>query len=95
MLKIGNNFNNDYYFNCKLLYRIVDQYINKITNHHYETTINNTSYKTLVLIDKPVLKTTIINNSWIEYNRYCAYFNDKPILIEQNKYYPYKKLIKK
>lgn len=92
MLKIGNNFNNDYYFNCKFLYKIVNKYINiNLNKHIYECIINNVTYKTLLLIDKFQDTINIDNNNWIENNRYVPYYNNIQILIECNKYYPYKK----
>jgi hypothetical protein len=90
LLHIGTNFNNDYYFNCKMLYNIVNKYINiKLTKHVYSSNINNVNYKILLLIDKKLPEINI--GKWVEYNRYCPCYYDIPLLIECNKYYPYKK----
>jgi hypothetical protein len=92
MLQIGNSFNNDYYFNCKFLYKVVNKYINiNLNKHIYECSINNATYKTLLLIDKFHNKINIDNNNWIEKERYVPCYNNIQILIECNKYYPYKK----
>ena len=51
--------------------------------------INNVTYKILILIDK---KIPVINiGRWVEYNRYCPCYYNTPLLIECNRYYPYKK----
>ena len=90
MLIVGNNFNNDYYFNCSLLYRIVNKYINKADND-FVINIEDKTYKTLILLDMNVFKVSLVKNQWYEYNRFCACYKNIPILIEENKYYPYKK----
>ena len=92
MMEIGNDFNNDYYFNCKKLYNIVNRYLNiDLDKNEYFQNIKNIDYKILLLKDKRINKININNDKWIEVNRYCAHFNEKQIFIETNNFYPYKK----
>ena len=77
MIKKGTSIENDYYFNCKELYEILNKYINiKINKNDY--IYNNT--KICLLFDKK------LND-----NYFYAFLNNQKILIENNPYYPYKK----
>jgi len=92
MLKIGNNFNDDYYFNCKFLYQLVSKYIKIDSQNNISCVINNYNYKTLLMVDKYESEIIIDSkNDWIEKNVYIPYYDKKPILLECNKYYPYEK----
>ena len=87
MCKVGNNFNNDYYFNCKRLYSIVNSYV--------PINLNQQSYKiknkSLCLLIDSKLNYLKISDDWEEYGRFGAFYNNILLFIECNKYYPYKK----
>ena len=88
MLKTGNKFN-DYYFNCRYLYKIINKYIRiNLPNTHYNVMLNNVNYKLKLLIDEKINNVKIDNN-WYEKSLYCAFNNNKCIMIESNKLYPY------
>ena len=88
MIKTGNNFNN-YYFNCKYLYKIIDNYIHfNLSNTDYNIILNNVNYKLKFLIDKK-LDNIKIDTNWYENLPFCAFNNEKCIMIESNKLYPY------
>ena len=87
MCLVGNNFNNDYYFNCSMLYTILNKNININLNQQVYK-INNKSLCLLIDSQIPYL---ILNNDWEEYGRFGAFYNNILLFIECNKYYPYKK----
>ena len=87
MYKVGNNFNNDYYFNCKKLYSIVNSYM-PINLNQQLYKIENRSL--CLLIDRG-LNYLKISDDWEENNKFGAFYNNILLFIECNKYYPYKK----
>jgi mannosyltransferase OCH1-like enzyme len=76
MLRVGTSIENDYYYNCKELYKVVNKYIN-INNetYNYESSIGNVC----LLIDKQQSD-----------GRYSAFYKNKNVLVETNRLYPYK-----
>jgi len=77
MLRVGTSIEDDYYYNCKELYKVVNKYINinhKI--HDYKSSIGNVC----LLIDKPHPHN----------NRYYALYKNTNVLVETNNLYPYK-----
>lgn len=87
MCLVGNNFNNDYYFNCSMLYTILNKNININLNQQVYK-INNKSLCLLIDSQIPYL---MLNNDWIERGRFGAFYNNILFFIETNKYYPYLK----
>ena len=82
MLRVGTSIEDDYYYNCKKLYRVVNKYIN-INNktYNYKSSIG----KVCLLIDKPQRY-----GRFKLYKRYHAYYKNKNVLVETNDLYPYK-----
>jgi len=76
MLRVGTSVEDDYYYNCKELYKVVNKYIN-INNkiNDYKSSIGNVC----LLIDKPQGD-----------GRYSAFYKNKNVLVESNNLYPYK-----
>ena len=87
MCYIGNNFNNDYYFNCKQLYFILNSYVPINLNQHFYK-IND---KSICLLFDMKLTYLQIRDNWEEYNKFGAFYNNILLFIECNKYYPYNK----
>jgi hypothetical protein len=76
MMHVGSSVQDDYYYNCKELYHIVNRYIPLRPLKH----INNCSLgKITMLIDQPM-----------EDGRYYPMFYGQPILVETNNGYPYR-----
>jgi hypothetical protein len=64
MLHMGNNFNDDYYYNCKHLYQVVDRYINiNLQQQRYISNISGINYKICLLIDKHQKKIKVTNQN--------------------------------
>jgi len=79
MLRVGTSIEDDYYYNCKELYRVVNKYMN--INHKindYESSLENLGNMCL-LIDKQQGD-----------GRYSAFYKNTNVLVETNELYPYK-----
>lgn len=94
LIRIGNNFNDDYYFNCKYLYNVINKHtLIDLNEQVYKVKIEDNEYNMLLLIDELVPEIKIDRNdedTWIEKNKYCAYYKKNVILMENNSFYPYK-----
>lgn len=79
MLRVGTSIEDDYYYNCKELYRVVNKYMN--INHKtndYKSSFGNLGNMCL-LIDKQQGD-----------KRYSAFYKNTNVLVETNELYPYK-----
>jgi hypothetical protein len=76
MLRVGTSIEDDYYYNCKELYNVVNKYIN----------INNKIYKYKSSLGNVCL---LIDEQQPD-GRYNAFYKNKNVLVETNSLYPYK-----
>ena len=79
MLRVGTFIEDDYYYNCKELYKVVNKYMN--INHKindYKSSLGNLGNMCL-LIDKQQGD-----------GRYSAFYKNTNVLVETNELYPYK-----
>ena len=79
MFRVKTSIEDDYYYNCKELYTIVNRYIDFRQRHDYITNkLGFYNAKICILIDKQLID-----------GRYYPFYNEIPILVETNELYPY------
>ena len=79
MVKVKTDLEYDYYYNCKELYNIINNYIElSLGKHNYQINKLGFNGKMCILFDKQ------LNDG-----RFYPFYNEIPLLSETNSLYPY------